>query len=107
MTSLSTKEKQRSSGRCKDLLAIAVKYEAEKPFPPKVVASGREMVAERIIAIAKESGVPIHQNKELAVILSLLEIGDVIPCEAFIAVAEIIAYIFHKNAEKLYDKKDH
>lgn len=77
-----------------ELLAIALTYDEKSP--PKVVAKGKGEIATEIIKIAKDNNIPIHNNKELAAILSLLEIDDVIPKEAFLAVAKIIAYIYTK-----------
>ncbi len=60
---------------------------------PRVVASGKGVVAERIIAKAKESSVPVHQDDKLADTLSRLEIGDAIPPELYEAVAEILVFV--------------
>ena len=60
---------------------------------PKVVASGRGLLAERIIEKAKESSVPIHQDSKLADTLSRLEIGEMIPPELYEVVAEILVFV--------------
>lgn len=72
--------------------AIALEYD---PFDtaPKVVASGRGALAERIIEKAKESDVPLHQDSKLANTLSKLEIGDYIPPELYEVVAEILVFV--------------
>ncbi len=58
--------------------AIALEYNPAEDAP-KVVASGRGLLAEKIIERAKESDVPIHRDDKLADTLSRLEIGDMIP----------------------------
>lgn len=72
--------------------AIALEYNPEDQAP-KVIATGRGALAERIIATAKESNVPIHQDNKLADTLSRLEIGDMIPPELYEVVAEILVFV--------------
>lgn len=81
--------------------AIALEYNPEKDAP-KVIASGRGKLAERIIEKAKESDVPIHRDDKLADTLSRLEIGDMIPPELYEVVAEIL--IFVDSMDKLKGK---
>ena len=61
---------------------------------PEVVASGRGLIAEQILKLAFEHGVKVHEDADLAEILTALEIGEEIPVEAFIAVAEILRYVY-------------
>lgn len=72
--------------------AIALEY---NPFDqaPKVIASGKGIIAEKIIEKAKESNVPLHQDNKLADTLSKLEIGDYIPPELYEVVAEILVFV--------------
>ena len=72
--------------------AVALSYDPSDDAP-RVVASGKGVVAERIIAKAKESSVPVHQDDKLADTLSRLEIGDAIPPEHYEAVAEILVFV--------------
>lgn len=81
--------------------AIALEYNPEEDAP-KVIASGRGQLAERIIEKAKESDVPIHRDDKLADTLSRLEIGDMIPPELYEVVAEIL--IFVDTMDKLKGK---
>ena len=69
--------------------AIALEYDPEDEAP-RVVASGRGALAERIIKKAEESNVPIHQDDKLADTLSRLDIGDMIPPELYNVVAEVL-----------------
>ena len=72
--------------------AIALEYDPGD-MAPKVIASGRGAVAERIIEKAKEADVPLHQDSKLANTLSKLEIGDYIPPELYEVVAEILVFV--------------
>ncbi len=72
--------------------AIALAYNPEEDAP-KVIASGKGLLAERIIEKAKESDVPVHRDDKLADTLSRLEIGDMIPPELYEVVAEILVFV--------------
>jgi len=81
--------------------AIALEYNPSEDAP-RVVASGRGLLAEKIIEKAKEADVPIHRDDKLADTLSRLEIGDMIPPELYEVVAEIL--IFVDSMDKLKAK---
>lgn len=81
--------------------AIALEYNPEEDAP-RVIASGRGVLAERIIEKAQESNVPIHRDDKLADTLSRLDIGDMIPPELYEVVAEIL--IFVDSMDKLKSK---
>lgn len=72
--------------------AIALEYDPSEDAP-KVIASGRGLLAERIIERAKENRVPIHQDSKLADTLSRLEVGEMIPPELYEVVAEILVFV--------------
>lgn len=72
--------------------AIALEYDPGD-VAPKVVASGKGALAEKIIEKAKESDVPLHKDSKLAGTLSKLEIGDFIPPELYEVVAEILVFV--------------
>lgn len=81
--------------------AVALEYDPSDEAP-KIVATGKGILAEKIIEKAKESNVPIHQDSKLAGTLSKLEIGDMIPPELYEAVAEVL--IFVDAMEKIKSK---
>ncbi len=72
--------------------AVALEYEAGDKAP-KVVATGRGILAEKIINVAKEADVPIHKDVKLARSLSILDIGEYIPPELYSIVAEILVFV--------------
>ena len=79
--------------------AIALSYDPADDAP-KVVASGRGLLAEKIIEKAKEFDVPIHQDNKLADTLSRLEIGEMIPPELYEVVAEILIFVDYMDKLK-------
>ena len=72
--------------------AIALEYDPAEDAP-KVIASGRGILAEKIIERAKEADVPIHQDDKLADTLARLDIGEMIPPELYEVVAEILVFV--------------
>lgn len=72
--------------------AVAIAYDPSEDAP-KVIASGRGALAERIIEKAKESNVALHRDDKLADTLSRLEIGEMIPPELYEVVAEILVFV--------------
>lgn len=79
--------------------AIALEYDPSDEAP-RVIASGRGALAERIIEKAKEADVPVHRDDKLADTLSRLEIGDMIPPELYEVVAEILLFVDHMDKIK-------
>lgn len=77
--------------------AIALAYQAGDAAP-KVVAKGRGLVAEEIIARAREHGVFIHESKELVALLTQVELDDHIPPALYRAVAELLAWVHRIEA---------
>lgn len=75
-------------------IAIALKYDANLPAP-QLIAKGADLVAERIRNIAKEHNIPIVENKPLArTMYKTMKLGQVIPKELFVAVAEVLSYVY-------------
>lgn len=72
--------------------AVALAYEPGEQAP-KILATGKGYVAEKIIEAAKEENVPVHKDEKLAATLSKLEIGDYIPKELYGVVAEILVFV--------------
>ena len=72
--------------------AVALTYDPDTDAP-KVVATGKGVIAERIIQEAKDNKIPIHKDSKLADTLSKLEIGEMIPPELYEVVAEILVFV--------------
>lgn len=77
----------------KPALAVALDYDVGSWEAPRVVATGRGLVAERIIDMARQSGVTIEANPMLAEALSGVPVDDTIPHELYQAVAEVIGFV--------------
>ena len=78
-------------------LAVALTYDA--PRAPRVVASGRGVIGQKIIETAQAHGVPIQQNAVLAEALSTIELETEIPERLYVAVAEILAFVLRTAEE--------
>lgn len=79
-------------------IAVALRYDPAKADAPIVVAMGQRKVAERIKKIARESGVPTMENKPLArALLASAKVGMTIPSDLYVAVAEILAFVFSRR----------
>ncbi|ANX00573.1 flagellar biosynthesis protein FlhB [Thermoclostridium stercorarium subsp. leptospartum DSM 9219] len=75
--------------------AVAILYDADKAPAPVVIAKGQDYIAMRIKEVAKEHGVEIVENREVAQALyKNVEIGQQIPPELYQAVAEILAFVY-------------
>ncbi len=74
------------------LRAIALQYDGENA--PIVTATGEGELAQEIIRIAKEHGVPLREDEMLAALLSELELGEEIPPLLYRVIAEVIAYTY-------------
>ena len=91
--------KQKRSSNHKDK-AIALKYDGKNA--PKISATGKGAVADQILGIAEEAGVPLYENADLAELLSHLELGDEIPEILYRTIAEIISFAYYLQ-EKVPD----
>jgi flagellar biosynthetic protein FlhB len=79
--------------------AVALRFE-QSMRAPEVVAKGRDLLAQRIKAIAAENNVPVMENKMLArALYSTVEVGQAIPSDLYQAVAEILVVVFRAEAE--------
>jgi len=73
--------------------AVALTYR-ETDAAPRVVAKGRGLIAEEIIARAKEAGVYVHQSAELVSLLVQVDLDQRIPPQLYVAVAELLAWLY-------------
>ena len=80
-------------------LAVALQYEKGSRDAPRVVAKGQGIVAERIVALARENDVIIEANPVLAQALSGIEIDDTIPIELYEAIAIVIGYVLRTGTK--------
>ncbi|MHB8346444.1 MAG: EscU/YscU/HrcU family type III secretion system export apparatus switch protein [Acidiferrobacterales bacterium] len=77
--------------------AVALHYDGKGA--PRVTAKGDGQVAERIIEIAREHGIPLREDADLLRLLSRVELGEEIPASLYVAVAEIIAFAYRLSGK--------
>jgi len=83
------KKKRKSSPRHH---AVALHYDGERA--PTVLATGAGELAQRILAVAQQHNIPLHEDPELIQALSKLDLGEEIPVHLYRAVAQIIAFAY-------------
>jgi flagellar biosynthesis protein len=84
--------------REKRAAAAALTYDPVKPEPPQIVAVGRGRIAEQIVRVAKENGVPLREDPGLVEALATLDVSDYIPRELYAVVAEVLSYVFRVDS---------
>ena len=80
-------------------LAVALSYVGGNDAAPRVLAKGRGALAAQIVAIARDHGVAVRRDRDLAALLATLEVDSPIPVVAFAAVAEILAHLYRANRQ--------
>lgn len=81
--------------------AVALRYHEDEDAAPKVVAKGQGSTAERLLALAREHGVPLHEDRDLVTLLEVLDLGAEIPPRLYRALAEVLAHVY--RAERRLD----
>ncbi len=77
--------------------AAALRYDQARDKAPRVVAKGRGKMADRIVAAAREHGVPMVEDRNLVQMLDVLDMEAEIPAELYQAVAEVLAFVYRMN----------
>ena len=73
--------------------AVALAYK-EADAAPRVVAKGRGLIADEIIARAREHGIFVHESPELVGLLMQIDLDDRIPPQLYAAIAELLAWLY-------------
>ncbi len=84
--------------------AVALAYTSNQSAPA-VIAKGSGLVAEAIIARAKESGVFVHESKELVALLMQVDLDQQVPPALYRAAAELLAWLYRIENMQL-DRSD-
>jgi len=79
--------------------AVALTYEAGRDHAPRVAASGAGPVADRILAAAREHGVPVREDPSLAEALSGLDLWEHVPPELYAVIAEVLAWAYRAESD--------
>jgi len=80
--------------------AVALTYQPKLEAAPKVVARGKGKVAEKIIELAREHNVHIHNDSDLIEVLSQLDLSDEIPSDLYKVISELLAFVYFLNNGK-------
>lgn len=84
--------------------AVAVRYDVDKDKAPMILAAGRGPVADEIIRIAEENRIPMYEDRELASLLSKLELDTEIPPQLYVLVAEVLFFVY--KLDKMAEKRE-
>jgi len=86
-------------------VAVALKYDQAEMQAPRLIAKGTELIAKKIIEIAKEHGIPVIENPPVArALFRLVELNREIPPELYKAVAEILLFVYNLRKNQKMDK---
>src|SRR2546429_7971127 len=77
--------------------AVALKYDAATDTAPRVIAKGRGLVAEKIMALAREQGIPMREDPDLIQMLPQIDLDQEIPPSLYKIVAELLAFVYRLN----------
>lgn len=80
-------------------MAAALSYK-QGYYAPVVIAKGKGVMAEAIIACARESGVYVHESPELVTLLMQVDFDEHIPPELYRAVAEVLVWLYRMEGEQ-------
>ena len=90
-------DRKRSDKNIRHKKAVALRYDKEKDVSPKVIGKGVGLLAEKLLELAREHDIPIHEDADLVEVLSRLELNEEIPESTYFIVAEILAFVYRTN----------
>ncbi len=83
----------------KNATAVAITTGDKNDEAPRITAAGRGKIAEQILQLAFANGIKVREDSALAEMLTKIELDSPIPSEAFLAVAEVLSYVYKANGE--------
>jgi len=78
--------------------AVALSYRRDDDPAPRITAAGTGATAERILEIAREHGLPLREDPDLAEALAALDLGTLVPPELYEVIAEVLAWAYRANS---------
>ena len=78
--------------------AIALRYRRDDDPAPRITAAGTGPVAERILELAREHGLPLREDPDLVEALAVLDLNTMIPPELYAVIAEVLAWAYRANS---------
>jgi flagellar biosynthesis protein len=82
-----------------DRSAVSLRYDNRVNKSPVVTAKGKGLIADKIIALAKENNVPIKEDPDLVHLLSKVDLNSEIPASLYHVVAELLSFVYRLNGE--------
>ena len=82
--------------------AVALKYHAQKDTAPRVTATGKGKMAQRIIETAREHNIYVHNDPDLIEVLAQLDLQAEIPPQLYVVVAELLSFVYSLNGAKTF-----
>jgi len=79
--------------------AVALRYRPPRDGAPRVVATGRGYMAQRLVETALSAGVPIVRDPALSALLQAVELDCEVPPDLYVALAEVLAFVYSLNRE--------
>ncbi len=77
--------------------AIALEYDGRQA--PVVTARGHHEIADEILQIAEQENIPVHEDEELSLLLSQLDLGDHIPEALYVVIAEVLSFAYRLSGK--------
>ena len=78
--------------------ALALEYDGDQA--PTVTARGHDEIANQILRTAQASGIPVHQDKDLALVLEQLDLGEQVPQALYVVIAEILSFAYRLSGKR-------
>ena len=79
--------------------AVSLRYDSRVNKAPLVTAKGKGIIADKIIALAKENNIPIKEDPDLVHLLSQVDLNREIPASLYQVVAELLSFVYKLNGE--------
>lgn len=90
-------QRKRLDKQIRQKKAVALRYDEDKDPSPKVIGKGIGPLAEKLLELAHEHKIPIHEDADLVEVLSRLELNEEIPESTYFVVAEILSFVYRTN----------
>lgn len=76
---------------------VALRYDASSSEAPRVIAKGQRLIAERILELAREHDIHVHEDPVLVGLLAKIDVNAEIPPDLYGAVAEVLSFVYRLN----------
>ncbi len=77
--------------------AIALEYDGKQA--PVVTARGHHDIADEILQIARQENIPVHEDEELSLLLTQLDLGDHVPEALYVVIAEVLSFAYQLSGK--------